>query len=162
MLKSDLESGFEEEFYGVSNGSDIESSDTPSGVENPGALSSHQRSGDCEESITGLSERERKLPTWFRLYIWYSEGGKDAVFIVLYVDDLLIVGTNLKTNQALKKRLSHVFEITDCGMLKHFLGIRINYDRNAGTMQLSQAVNITDLLAKFGMAACNPSTTPME
>lgn len=52
--------------------------------------------------------------------------------------------------------------MTDCGAMRHFLGINIRYDRNAGSMQLSQVANIARILVKFGMADCNPSRTPME
>lgn len=96
------------------------------------------------------------------LYTWCSEDGNDTIFLVLYVDDLMIVGTKLETIQALKKKLSQFFEMTDCGAMRHFLGINITYDRAAGTMQLSQAANVEKLLLKFGMAECNSTRTPME
>ena len=45
--------------------------------------------------------------------------------LVLYVDDLLIAGTNEKDILDVKKKLSTEFEMSDCGQLKHFLGKKI-------------------------------------
>lgn len=88
--------------------------------------------------------------------------GKDVIYLVLYVDDLLIVGMKQESIQTLKRKLSRIFEMTDCGELNHFLGMKISYDRGAGRMQLSQIASIEKILQKFGMADCNPTKTPME
>lgn len=49
------------------------------------------------------------------LYTRTDERGKDALFVVLYVDDLLIAGMKLSTILKLKRELSRMFAMTDCG-----------------------------------------------
>ena len=94
------------------------------------------------------------------LYVRYQDG--DEVYIILYVDDLLIAGRSLSTIKMLKKKLASVFAMTDCGELRHFLGMRIDYNRSGGTLKLSQGSNIEKVLQRFGMTECNPTRTPME
>ncbi|KXJ79603.1 hypothetical protein RP20_CCG000255 [Aedes albopictus] len=94
------------------------------------------------------------------LYVSTTEG--DEVYLVLYVDDLLIAGRNIRTIEKLKRRLSEEFEMTDCGEAKFFLGMRLEYNRRDGELKLSQEAAAVKILEKFGMAECNPSKNPME
>lgn len=94
--------------------------------------------------------------------LYIKENKKDVMYIVLYVDDLLIAGKSLPDITKLKKKLSEKFEMTDCGELKHFLGIKIKYNITDGTMDLSQKSNIDKVLTKFNMMECNPARTPMD
>lgn len=96
------------------------------------------------------------------LYSRFNERGSDAVFLVLYVDDLLIIGKRQETIQNLKLELARTFEMTDCGEVNFFLGMKIDYDWQRGRMKLSQAAGIDKVLKKFGMDNCNPTRTPME
>lgn len=96
------------------------------------------------------------------VYTRIDERGNDDVYIVIYVDDLLIMGVRAKTVDDIKKKLSQFFKMTDCGELQHFLGMKIAYDRVLGTMCLSQEASIEKVLKKFGMDDCNPTKTPME
>lgn len=94
------------------------------------------------------------------LYVRHRDD--DEMYIILYVDDLLIAGRNLSSINMVKKKLASVFAMTDCGELRHFLGMRINYNRREGTLRLSQESNIAKVLDRFGMSECNPTRTPME
>lgn len=82
--------------------------------------------------------------------------------MVLYVDDVLIAGSNKDVIVELKKKLSSEFEMTDLGELSHFLGIKVDYDKDNGEMNLSQKVAIKELLETFKMTDCNPVKTPLE
>lgn len=98
-----------------------------------------------------------------RDYCLYSLAIKDdEIFLVIYVDDVLIVGRNLSTIIQLKQRLSKEFEMSDCGNVKHFLGMKFDYHQDIGKLKLSQEANALKILAKFGMSECNPVKTPME
>ena len=52
-----------------------------------------------------------------------QEGAGDITIICLYVDDLLITGSDVKLIDRVKKQLSQEFEMTDLGLLTYFLGI---------------------------------------
>ena len=60
------------------------------------------------------------------------------VFLLLYVDDMLIAGSNIREINNLKTRLSAAFEMKDFGPSKKILGMKIYRDRSVGTLNLSQ------------------------
>jgi len=47
------------------------------------------------------------------------------ILVTLYVDDILLVGVNLKIIKVTKQWLSSVFEIKDMGKAKYVLGVKI-------------------------------------
>eukprot|EP00253_Pinus_taeda_P001630 PITA_01630 len=85
--------------------------------------------------------------------------GKIVVYLVVYVDDLLMIGNNESYTASIKKELRKGFDMTDLGYVHYYLGIEVT--QNPKSIFLSQKY-IGDLLNKFGMTECNPLTTPME
>lgn len=71
------------------------------------------------------------------------------VVLVVYVNDILIVGTDMPTIQALKDLLHHQFTIKDLGPVKYYLGLE--FQRNTDGIFLSQQKFITDLLTAANM-----------
>ena len=53
------------------------------------------------------------------------------IFLLLYVDDMLIVGNHLSYVNELKSLLSKEFEIYDLGPTKKILGMDIHKDRRS-------------------------------
>ena len=51
--------------------------------------------------------------------------GKKVVFLVLYVDDILIIGNDVRTLSSVKRWLSQQFDMKDLGEVTYILGIRI-------------------------------------
>ena len=84
----------------------------------------------------------------------------ETLILILYVDDLIIAGRNINSINSLKRDLAKEFEMTDCGELNYFLGIKIEHLN--GTISLSQETSIDKVLNSFGMIDCNPVKTPME
>lgn len=81
-----------------------------------------------------------------------------SLIIAIYVDDLLIVAQSATILDDLKVKLNSRFSMTDLGLAKSCIGIRI-HQTEAGT-QLDQSVYITEVLKRFNMTDCNPATTP--
>ena len=52
--------------------------------------------------------------------------GKELLVILVYVDDLLITGSNLNLIQQVRKYLQYKFKMKDLGELKYFLGIEFS------------------------------------
>ena len=52
----------------------------------------------------------------------------DGTFIVIYVDDLLIIGSNRRMH-AIRHRLAERFDVTVLGEVKHFLGMVVTAQR---------------------------------
>eukprot|EP00253_Pinus_taeda_P003600 PITA_03600 len=85
---------------------------------------------------------------------------KTVVYLVVYVDDLLMIGNNESYIASIKKELGKSFEMIDLGYVHYYLGIEVTQHPNS--IFLSQKKYIGDLLNMFGMTECNPLTTPME
>ena len=92
------------------------------------------------------------------LYFATKEGKR--VFILLYVDDLLITGDDEQRIGALKDALKKEFEMTDMGLASIYLGAEIRRLHNG--ILVTQTGYIQKLLERFGMTACNSSQLPMD
>lgn len=76
---------------------------------------------------------------------------KGNTFIAVYVDDLLIFGPDKAAIAALKKDLSHRFQMTDLGPCRYYLGMEVRRDRANRTIYLNQKAYIKELLMKHDL-----------
>jgi len=83
------------------------------------------------------------------------------VYLLLYVDDMLIAAKNMLEIKKLKSLLSDEFEIKDLGAAKKILGMEIHRDRKAGKLYLSQKKYIEKILEHFGMQNSKSVSTPL-
>jgi hypothetical protein len=83
------------------------------------------------------------------------------MYIVIYVNDLLIAGPNMGAITELKDALSKRFEMSDLGEYRYHLGMEIIRDRPQRTLRLSQKGYVTKILSDFDMQECKPNSTPM-
>ena len=93
--------------------------------------------------------------------VYVRHHGDDVLYIVLYVDDLLLIGSSLAEVKQLKADLSARFEMKDLGEAEYVLGLQITRDRRRRTLSLSQADYIRRLLERYGMSQCNNAPTPI-
>ena len=82
------------------------------------------------------------------------------VIILIYVDDLVITGSDPTGIKNLKLHLGKEFDIKDLGSLKYFLGIEIA--RSSKGLFLSQRKYVLDLLRETGKMGVKPASVPME
>ncbi|KAL9261014.1 Retrovirus-related Pol polyprotein from transposon TNT 1-94-like protein [Drosera capensis] len=75
----------------------------------------------------------------------------DFIILLTYVEDMLIVGNNTSRINRLKKQLSESFAMKGMGPAKKILGIRIDRDRDAKKLWISQGKYIEKVLQKFNM-----------
>ena len=75
----------------------------------------------------------------------------EIVFLVLYVDDILLIGNNVSTLQSVKIWLSKNFSMKDLGEATYILGIKIYRDRSERFLGLSQFTYIDKMLNRFSM-----------
>ena len=73
------------------------------------------------------------------------------VFLILYVDDILIIGNDVGTLSSVKVWLSKQFDMKDLGEASHILGIKLLRDRQKRMLGLSQSTYIDQILARFNM-----------
>ena len=62
----------------------------------------------------------------------------DFIILLLYVDDILIVGRNVSIIDKPKKQLSKSFSMKDLGPTKKILSIRIERDKASKKLYMSQ------------------------
>lgn len=96
-------------------------------------------------------------PTNADLCIYVNK--KKTIFLLVYVDDILIASRDRTMIQEIIEMLKSQFAVRDLGEARCCLGIEITKDRES--FRLSQSNYIKDLLVKFGMTDCKTSSTPM-
>lgn len=92
--------------------------------------------------------------------LYYKHIGNIEIYLLLYVDDIIIASNSKIELNKLKEKLTKNFEMQDMGELKQFLGIHIRKTEDG--MYLSQKDYIQSLLEKFRMQDCNGSKIPMN
>lgn len=83
------------------------------------------------------------------------------IIILLYVDDMLIVGNDINMIDKLKKDLSKSFDMKDLGLTQHILELKIVRDTKAKKLWLSQESYIEQVLERFNMKEAKPVSTPL-
>jgi len=82
------------------------------------------------------------------------------IYILVYVDDIIITGSNVVVITDIIQRLHKEFDITDLGPLSFFLGIEAICD--ATGLYLTQRRYIVDLLTKSKMDGAKSCSTPIS
>ncbi|GJS38510.1 zinc finger, CCHC-type containing protein [Tanacetum coccineum] len=93
------------------------------------------------------------------VYRKFDKSGK-GVIICLYVDDMLIFGTDQVQVDMTKEFLSSRFSMKDMGEADVILGIRITHESNG--IVISQSHYIEKVLKIFNYFDCTPVSTPMD
>ena len=93
--------------------------------------------------------------------IYHKFSGSKHIYLVLYVDDILLATNDIGMFHETKRFLSKKFEMKDLGDASFVLGIQIHRDRSRGILGLSQKSYIEKILKRFGMHDCKPGDTPM-
>lgn len=128
------------------------------------------------KSIYGLKQASRQ---WYKKFdsvissfgftenlvdegVYLKTVGSKFIFLILYVDDILLASSNLKLLKDTKSFLSSNFDMKDLGEASYVLGIEIKRDRARGLLGLSQQNYITKVLKRFGMETCSYGEVPMS
>jgi hypothetical protein len=83
------------------------------------------------------------------------------MILLLYVDDMLVAGSNMQDINVLKKKLANSFAMKDLGAAKKILGMRITRDRKNRKLTLSQGEYTKKVLERFRMQNEKPVSTPL-
>ncbi|KAI3746928.1 hypothetical protein L6452_09370 [Arctium lappa] len=92
--------------------------------------------------------------------LFFKWSGKDFIALLVYVDDIIIMGASSLLLQDFKNRLSSDFKLKDLGILKYFLGLEVA--RSKTGIFVSQRHYTLKLLEDDGLLASKPSKTPMD
>ena len=83
-----------------------------------------------------------------------------VIALIVYLDDIIVIGNDEKEKNTLKQCLANEFEIKYLGKLKYFLGIKVA--RSNPGIFISQHKYVIDLLRETCMMASKPVATPIE
>ena len=84
------------------------------------------------------------------------------VFIVLYIDDILLIGNDIGVLSDVKSWLASQFQMKDLGEASYVLGIQIIRDRKNKLLALSQASYIDKILMRFSMQNSKKGLLPFR
>ena len=90
---------------------------------------------------------------------YHHNSSGQCIYLVVYVDDIVITGSDQDDIQKLKQHLFTHFQTKDLGKLKYFM--RIEIAQSSSTVVLSQRKYALDILEETGMLDCKLVDTPM-
>jgi len=132
-----------------------------------------------EKALYGLRESPRAWYECFDSYLrnlgfkksesdyclYMMSDQDDRIYVIMFVDDLLICGKNEKKLEDIKSKLSNKFAMKDLGEVKTYLGINIEYDcktQSEHKLTLDQREYIESLARKYNIEEAKLYCTPME
>jgi hypothetical protein len=141
----------------------------------PGFVAQGECSKVCklQKSLYGLKQSPR---AWFGRFssvvtkfglrrcsydhsVFFASSESGCILLVVYVDDIVVTGSDENGIKRLKEFLASQFQTKDLGPLKYFLGIEVS--RNQKGICLSQRKYCLDILHDSGMIDAKPCEAPM-
>ena len=75
--------------------------------------------------------------------------GSSVAFLILYVDDILLIGNDIEFLDSIKGYLNKNFSMKDLGEAAYILGIKIYRDRSRRLMIHSKNAHLDMILKEF-------------
>jgi len=94
-------------------------------------------------------------------YIYLKVNGSKVIFLILYVDDILLATNDVGLLHETKKFLYNNFEMKDMGEVSYVIWIEIFRNRSQGLLGLSQKIYINKILERFRMKRYLASLIPI-
>ncbi|GJQ99179.1 retrotransposon protein, putative, ty1-copia subclass [Tanacetum coccineum] len=94
--------------------------------------------------------------------VYLKASGSNVTFLILYVDDILIMGNNIPMLQDVKSYLGRCFAMKDLGEAAYILRIKIYRDRSRRLIGLCQSAYIKKILKRFHMENSKRGSIPMQ
>ncbi|KAK2437071.1 putative mitochondrial protein [Trifolium repens] len=92
--------------------------------------------------------------------IFYRHSVQGCIYLIVYVDDIVITGSDQQGILKLKQYLSNQFQTKDLGKLRYFLGIEVAQSKDG--IVISQRKYAMDILEETGLLNAKPVDTPMD
>ena len=83
--------------------------------------------------------------------IYKKVSGSSVAFLILYVDDILLIGNNVELLESIKGYLNESLSMKDLGEAAYILGVKIYRDKSRLLIGLSQSTYLDKVLKKFKM-----------
>jgi histone deacetylase 1/2 len=92
--------------------------------------------------------------------LFFYSKGNITIFVLIYVDDIIVASSCHKATSALLKDLQVEFALKDLGDVHYFLGIEVKKTKDG--LLLTQEKYTNDILKRVGMLQCKPTSTLMS
>ena len=89
------------------------------------------------------------IQTFGEACIYKKVSGSSVAFLILYVDDILLIGNDVEFLDSIKGYLNKSFSMKDLGEAAYILGIKIYRDRSRCLMILSKSAHLDMVLKEF-------------
>nr|GEU94539.1 hypothetical protein [Tanacetum cinerariifolium] len=94
--------------------------------------------------------------------VYLKANESNVTFLILYVDDILILGNNIPMLQDVKSYIGRCFAMKDLGEAPYILRIKICIDRSRGLIGLCQSAYIEKILKRYNMENSKRGSIPMQ
>ncbi len=94
--------------------------------------------------------------------VYVAQVGDVKFFIVVYVDDLILVCNDQNKLLQIKEELNQKFEMKDLGELHFFLGMEVERYREERLLRINQIKYLKEILKRFRMEECKPIGVPLD
>ena len=91
------------------------------------------------------------IQTYGEACIYKKVSRSSVAFLILYVDDILLIGNNIEFMDSIKGYLNKSFSMKDFGEAAYILGIKIYTNRSRRLIGLLQSTYLDKVLKKFKM-----------
>ena len=81
------------------------------------------------------------------------------MILILYVDDLLLLGEDLSKIEDVKCQLGKLYQMKDLRPTSSYLGIQITRDQNTWAIWINQEAYIENTLKRFELSDANSTPT---
>nr|GEV83395.1 retrotransposon protein, putative, Ty1-copia subclass [Tanacetum cinerariifolium] len=94
--------------------------------------------------------------------VYLKASGSNITFLILYVDEILIMRNNIPMLQDVKSYLGRCFAMKDLGEAAYILGIKIYRDRSRRLISLCQSAYIKKILKRYCMENSKHESIPIQ
>jgi hypothetical protein len=113
------------------------------------------------EKLTATLKQLRFHPSKSDASLFISGAPPKAVYLLCYVDDILIAG-DIESIVHIKRAIAKHFKCDDMGEAKLFLGMKILRNRLKKELWLGQPHYVLEIIERAGLSECKPRKTPID
>jgi hypothetical protein len=100
------------------------------------------------------------VPSQADTYLFVFVNQRVIIYMLIYVDDIIITGSCKKVVDVLMQKLRESFAVKDLGKLSYFLSIQVSNTDDG--IALTQEKYASDILRRVNMHNCHAIATPMS
>ncbi|GJS83907.1 retrotransposon protein, putative, ty1-copia subclass [Tanacetum coccineum] len=95
-------------------------------------------------------------------YVYQKASGSNVIFLILYVDDIILMGNHIPSLQEVKTYLGKCFSMKDLGEVTFILRIKIYRDKSRWLIGLSQNAYLDKILKRYRIDNSKRGSIPMQ